>query len=618
MNTITIFIGAHGSNPYTHPGRPETRSSDEPDRYPPGFNVNFLSFAGYADIKTEVGIVPEREESKQTEIIKQIARLGLDKSGLFTIETARQLGGLGTDRVTLSYLVPRIFKDRKITSPPESMDVMEDMKNEMLALGILADLHYSRDSPPVIVNNPHFKKMWWFDNNPGDDRRRLDIQEQTGPARAAGNRKDNPILSTNGLFILHTTNEEHQPFSISNIRALDEFTKEQGLNLIAPDAIKRRNLLRKINYTSYWKKWIEAYDFSRVPDADVIEIGSITEALFIVTQIYYAFLHATDNPADLDSDDEIYEEEYVKDGEEVERPVAEGPPPPPPLNQLIKDRLKAIIQPQTDNASELYRLSRYANDIVQTQRATFLKDANAADALEQRIEEIKQGQMVTRQTSQSVDEMKQQLSAADENLDVHRLELTKEKGTIARLESELDQLRDKIVVDVTDFIRDLISLPDMGLEIKAAIKNIIMRNKLKNILKFGIFHKRLSLSQIILFFRSLGYNINIVDPSCFVLKAPQSFRMDVHTPEIDDSQQGLVVEHKHPPPTHWTEEARKLVNILYVVEPLPSVKRRAIATTPPPDPDNRGGTKRKKKSYSRKRRTRRKRCVTRRHRRMRK
>jgi hypothetical protein len=140
-----------------------------------------------------------------------------------------------------------------------------------------------------------------------------------------------------------------------------------------------------------------------------------------------------------------------------------------------------------------------------------------------------------------------------------------------------------------------------------------MRNKLKNILKFGIFHKRLSLSQIILFFRSLGYNINIVDPSCFVLKAPRSFRMDLHTQEIDDSPQGLVVEDKHPPPTHWTEEARKLVSILYVVEPPTSVKRRAYATTG----DGRGGTKRKT-SYSRKRRTRRKRCVTRRHRRMRK
>lgn len=608
MNTITLYIGAHGYEPDTHPGRPETRSSDEPNRYPSGFTVNFLSFAGYAHVKTEMGIVPKIEKLKQI------------NSTFFTTKTARQLEGLGTDQVTLSYLVPRIFKGRKITSPAGSMVVMEEMKNEMLALGILAGLHYSQDSPPVIVKNPQFKKMWWFDNNPGDDRRRLDIQEHTGPARAAGDRKYNPILATNGLFILHTTNKKHQPFSISNIEERHEFTEERhefteerGLHLIAPDAIKRRNLLRKINYTSYWKKWIEAYDFRRVPDADVIEIGSITEALFIVTQIYDAFLHATDNPADLDSDDEIDEEEYVEDGEDVKQPVAEGPPPPPPLEQGIKDMLKAIIQPQTGEASELYKSIKYANDVVQKQRDTFLKDANAADALEKMIEEINQRQMVTRRTSQSVDEMKQQLSAADENLEVQRLELTKEKDTVATLESELNQLRDKIVDDVTRFIRDLISLSgDGSADVKAVIKNIIMRNKLKNILKFGIFHKRLSLSQIILFFRSLGYNINIVDPTCFVLKAPRSFRTDLQTQEIDDSQQGLV-EHKRPPPTHWTEEARKLVSILYVVEP-PSVKRHcAVASTGCEG----GGTKRKK-SYSRKRRTRRKRCVTRRHRRMRK
>jgi hypothetical protein len=449
--------------------------------------------------------------------------------------------------------------------------------------------------------------MWWFDNNPGDDRRRLDIQEHTGPARAAGDRKYNPILAINGLFILHTTNKAHQPFSISNIEERHEFTEERGLDLIAPAAIKRRNLLRKINYTSYWKKWIEAYDFSGVPDADVIEIGSITEALFIVTQIYYAFLHATDNPADLDSDDELGEEEYVEDGEDVEGPVAKGPlPPPPPLEQVIKDMLKAIIQPQTGEASELYESIKRANDVVQKQRDTFLKDANAADALEKMIEEINQRPMVTRRTSQSVDEMKQQLSAADKNLDVQRLELTKEKDTVATLESELDQLRDKIVADVTDFIRELISLPDLPLEVKAAIKNIIMRNKLKNILKFGIFHKRLSLSQIILFFRSLGYNINIVDPTCFVLKAPRSFQTDLDTQEIDDSQQGLV-KHKRPPPTHWTEKARKLVS-------MPIVKRHcAFAST-----GCKGGGTKRKKSYSRKRRTRRKRRVTRRRRRMRK
>lgn len=68
--TITIFIGGHGSDPVSDTKKPKTRSLDEDDRYPPDFFVNFLSFAGYANIKTEVGIVyveSEKTESEKTE-----------------------------------------------------------------------------------------------------------------------------------------------------------------------------------------------------------------------------------------------------------------------------------------------------------------------------------------------------------------------------------------------------------------------------------------------------------------------------------------------------------------------------------------------------------------------
>jgi len=591
MKTITLFIGAHGSEPDTHPGRVDTRSSI-PDRYGQDV-INFLSFAGYANIRTEVGVVFVRKpEAVQEKLISEIKNSG---STLFGSKVAEQLDGLGTDRVTLSYLVPNIFYDsRTITTQAESISVMEDMKKEMQGLGMLAELSYSKPSPPVIDTNPTFEKMWWFDNNPGDDRRRFDTPERTGVARAAGNRADNAILSTNGLFILHTTEDEHQPFSISNIQ---EFTEEKGLNLINYDAIRRRNLLRKINYTSYWKKWIEASDFSEVPDKDVLEIGSIDEAVFIVTQIYYAFLHnATDNPDDV-RDVEIDEEDIESD---VEEPVFEEPSPPPQLDESIINMLKDIIKPQTAESLKLHGLSKDANENVQKIRATFLKEANAADALEKRIEEIKQGQMVTRQTTHTVETMTQELSAADKELDEKRLELTAAKEESAELESQLNILKSKITTDVTHFIRDLISQSDQ--RVKAAIKNIIMRNKLKNILKFGIFHKRLSLSQIILFFRSLGYNIiNIVDPSCFVLKKPQSFPTDIDTQLIGDSQEGIV---RHPPPPlDWTEQLTMLETLLS----MPSSTGRG---------GGKGGTKRKR-SYSRKRRTRKKRCVTRRYRRSR-
>ncbi len=594
MSTITIYIGGHGSTTAV-----STISGDD-IRYPPDFKLNFLSIAGRANIQTQVGIVVVYEienKDEQETLISGIQKH--DTYKLFKDDVPKRLEGLGTDYLTLSYLVPNIFvRDSTINDQDNSLKVMKDMKTEMHALAMLADIKYSESSPPEIFENEQIKKMWWFDNNPGDDRRRFETQERTGPSRAAGKIEDNPILAINGLFILHTTNDDHSPFSISNIRELHEFHHVNGVRLITYEAIRRRNLLRKINYTSYWKKFIDAYDFSEVPDEDVLEIGSIDEAVFIVTQIYYAFLHdATDNPAELDSVAEIEEEKYVNNGEEEEEePVAEGPPPPPLLDISIKNILKAIIEPQTAKSLELHGLSRHANENVQKIRATFLIEANAADALEKRIEQIKQGQMVTRQTSKTLKEMEDKLDKTDAQLDGQRFDLTVAKEESAELKSQLDKLEGKIIADVTQFIRGLIS--QSNLVVKAAIKNIIMRNKLKNILKFGIFHKRLSLSQIILFFRSLGYNIiNIVDPSCFVLKAPRSFQTDQHTQDLDDSYQFMKFEPKLPPPLDWSEQLGVLAKLLTL-------------------PSGRGGTKRKR-SYSRKRRTRKKRCVTRRYRRSR-
>jgi hypothetical protein len=581
-------MAGHGYNPITHPGRLNTRSSN-PHSYD-GLTVNFLGFAGLANIQTESGLVFERKtKDKQKELKQKIKQSGHDKKyKLFTSEPVRKLDGLGTDYVTLSYIVPHIFKDRPITTQHLSKEALKYMRSEMLALGMLAALEYSNTSPPVIETNPTFEKMWWFDDNPGHDRRRFDTTDRTGPARAAGNTKDNPILATNGLFILDTTMEEHIPFSISDIGE-SEFTTKEGLHLISSDAITRRNLLRKINYTSYWKKWIEAFDFSGVRDEDVLRIDSVIEAVFIVKQIYYAFHseNATDDPTVPDGVVEIHE--IDEEDAELEPPFTEDPPPPPPPSQDIIDQLKAIILSQADKATRLNILIKDATSKVQTKRATFLIAAEAADELDIQIKELTL-QRQLRSRTQDIARLTEELAGADSELEGLRGELTNANEEYADLESQLDQLQREIVAHVTEFIRDLISQPNMA--VKAAIKNIIMRNKLKNILKFGIFHKRLSLSQIILFFRSLGYDIiNIVDPSCFVLKVPRPLQMDIDTQEMIHSQGGMV-EPPLPPPSDWKEELGMLAH---------------------GDDPRKGGTKRKK-SYSRKRRTRRKRCATRRRR----
>jgi hypothetical protein len=140
-----------------------------------------------------------------------------------------------------------------------------------------------------------------------------------------------------------------------------------------------------------------------------------------------------------------------------------------------------------------------------------------------------------------------------------------------------------------------------------------MRNKLKNILKFGIYHKRLSLRQLVLFFRSLGYDIvNIVDPSCFVLKEPrQGLMTDIGTQELHDDSHPDI---DHLPIVDPRDKLNKqLLGTKHIIQgERPDHKRSSASASG----SGRGGTKRKR-SYSRKRRTRRKRCVTRRYRRRR-
>jgi hypothetical protein len=470
------------------------------------------------------------------------------------------------------------------------------MKSEMQAVGMLAALKYSDTSPPEIATNPTFEKMWWYDDKPGDDRRRFDTTARTGPSRAKGFKKHNPILSTNGLFILDTTIDEHKPFSISDISDPSEFTIKGGLSLISPDAIRRRNLLRKINYTSYWKKWIEAFDFSHVRDDDVIKIDSVIEAVFIVKQIYYAFhsKNATDNP------DEVA---ATEEDAELGHPVTIDPPPPPRPSQDIIKHLKEIItthKPDAHTASGLNISIQEANVDVQYTQGNILRTVDATNQLQEFIKQKQEEKaaMTLRSDAKQQASLTGLLSAAEDELRQLRKELDHKKATLAELESQLELIKGKIISDVTDFIRDLISQPEP--EVKNTIKNIIMRNKLKNILKFGIFHKRLSLSQIILFFRSLGYEIiNIVDPSCFVLKAVTPIKDPPSTQDMDDSQTGV----DKPEPTHLTHWSEELADLARLLADGPG--RRG------------GGTKRKKPKYSRKRRTRRKRCVTRRFRRRR-
>jgi hypothetical protein len=157
MPTITICIGAHGSTTAVR-----TRSGDD-IRYPLDFNLNFLSIAGRANIQTQVGLLFKREnKEEQAKLISDIQKY--DTYSLLRDDVPIRLGGLGTDYVTLSYLVPNIFVRhgtiRTINDQDESLKVMEEMEPEMRALAMLADIKYSKSSPPEIFKNEQIKKMY--------------------------------------------------------------------------------------------------------------------------------------------------------------------------------------------------------------------------------------------------------------------------------------------------------------------------------------------------------------------------------------------------------------------------------------------------------------------------
>jgi hypothetical protein len=274
------------------------------------------------------------------------------------------------------------------------------------------------------------------------------------------------------------------------------------------------------------------------------------------------------------------------------------------LPEEIKDMLKSIFV-DSSHATMVIKLVKDAKGEVESSRASFVTKAKRADALEEGINQL-QDTTVTRSKGKIVGDMNETLRVADEELDRIRIQLTTERRDAAERESDLDVIIGRIVANITGLIISILGSSDVGPAVKAAIKNIIMRNKLKNILKMGILYKVLTLQQVIIFFRGLENNIlNIVDPSCFVLRKKDPLREVPGTPQLPDSQ-GIRDEGQiHTP--NWNEKLAELAFTAAAAAAAASKRRKTGSG---------GGTKRKKsmRSYSRKRRTRRK-CRTRRKRR---
>jgi hypothetical protein len=497
------------------------------------------------------------------------------------------------------------------------------MEAEILTLGSQFGLDFSPTSPSVRIVNPQFEKKWFFEGNPREDLRRDIPDVRSGPARFAGDKQYNPIMAIYGLFILQTTDVEVKPFfSISDIPEDEKIkTKEPDIQLIRPQSIIKRNLLEPISYTSYWKKWIDAFDFSSIPDEDISEVGSVTEAIYVLKQMEYTF-------ADVN-----YNQDDPVDGVFDDVPPVGHMSGLPPVVADIAGALKEIAR--TTNIPILISSLESKKSEVDTLQTNISELDERGYALEEQIKFL-EGKIPTRLTTEALDETQKQL----EDIDQHQLvklqqQFDQAKTDVADLERRLEQEKHRIINEFNGFIDTTLKLGSIAPEVKAKIKNIIMRNKLKNILKLGIRDKQLTLSQVLIFFRSLGYNIvNIVDPSCFTLKNTSNF-----LPETQGDTQELYQGREER--KNDTDRLNSTVLLSRERTPSPAAPPGpgpGQAPAPPPGPApppppgpayiqrdprrqrgsrNRpgGGTKRKKSKCSRKRRTRRKRCTTQRRRR---
>lgn len=505
LRTITLYIGAHGCDPTKGLGM-NLRSSNPHSCYKNGFTVNFLSMAGLANIDTEMGILKKVKVSPK------------DESKLLTTAAAARLRYFGTDEATLAYLVPNIFTE-EITHQALAVKLMTRMGGEMLKLGSHVGLDFSPTSPPVIIVNPNFEKKWFFEGNPGEDLRD-DTKVRSGPARWAGDKKYNPIMAIYGLFILQTTDPIVKPlFSISDIPEKEKVTvtsEERGIPRIRPQSIIKRNLLEPISYTSYWKNWIDAFDFSSIPDVDISEVGSVTEAIYVLEQMEYTFAagnYNQDNPVD-----DVFDGVPPVDDRSGLPPSPSPSPPSPPVVPNIAIALKEISR---TNIPKLIRSLQGQKSNVDALQTEISRLDERGRALEEQIKFL-EGKIPTRLTTEALDETQKQLE------DIETLQLVElqrrfhqAEAYVADVERRLEQEKHKIINEFNGFIDKTLRPDSIDPEVKATIKNIIMRNKLKNILKLGIRDKRLTLSQVLIFFRSLDYDIvNIVDPSCFTLKNP--------------------------------------------------------------------------------------------------
>jgi hypothetical protein len=563
---ISIWISAHGYEAVSQQEQTismRTRAHDTIN-YDGTLKVFHLSMAGLANVTTEMGIL-YKKYNKFTE-----------QSEFLDPDIVKLLHHRSTEYATLTSLVNKVYgkKYDKYDECKEDISIvhlkLEELIKEMLILEELAGIKYPEFSPPTIKENPYSNKVYSLKPNPGENIRN-DSSSRSNPVRLRGYAPHNLFWAFYGLYILDTSDKDLACFSISNL-PVDEH------GFVDPREIIKKNLLTLENYHKL-KRYLDARDFSGVPDSHVSDIGDDLQASIA---IFKKFCKNTGivNP--------------VRRRKVVLKHY--------PIIATHIETLRGAVTLAADTIIHAIRQLHESANIVSDARAEFKRTADLANTAEDKYQALKS--RVNTRFDLAVNEptLRAEYNTAEDIWQKAKtaLEQAKANDTFASENAQqVEKNESQVIIDaikkcIDDIIRS--SEDHAGFELKRILKNIIMSNKLKNILKTAIFYKKISLNQIILFFSGLEYQeLGIADPACSVIKPlPNPQQVDDN---IQFDTQELVDSSFTPPPLF--EDILDFIK-KKIYPSMASPKRVCSSHWS-------GGSKRKRhvRRYSRKRRTRR-------------
>jgi hypothetical protein len=300
--------------------------------------------------------------------------------------------------------------------------------------------------------------------------------------------------------------------------------------------------------------------------------------------------------------------------------------------ETLRGNVTLATETITNAIRELHKSASEVSDA----RAEFKRTADFADNAQEKYNALS-NRINTRFESAVVQPaLLAEYNAAETIWQQSRIALEKAKAKDTLASENAQQVENRVSEDIIAAIKECIdriissSSSEQHTELKKILKNIIMSNKLKNILKTAIFYKKISLKQIILFFSGLEYQeLGIADPACFVAKPVENLSgvdniMHFNTQELDDSSftppplfQDILdfIKKKIYPPIASPKRMRSSVaSVASRSSRSSSSNKRRRSSVASVDNHWSGGTKRKRRAriYSRKRRTRRRRYTRRR------